>query len=132
MEGTRLEREPGAAARERTVADYQGIRYWSEYLCEPLAEEDHVIQTVVETSPPKWHLAHVSWFFETFLLQPYLSDYQPFHPRFDYLFNSYYEQLDSGYWPRPERGAPASGLSPGLSACRSPGDQRGISPIHGR
>jgi len=63
-----------------------------------------VIQTVVETSPPKWHLAHVSWFFETFLLQPYLSDYQPFHPRFDYLFNSYYEQLDSGYRPRPERG----------------------------
>jgi len=104
MAGARLEREPDADAREQAVADYQSIRAWSEYLCEPLTLEDHVIQTVVETSPPKWHLAHVSWFFETFLLQPYLSGYQPFHPRFDYLFNSYYEQLESGYWPRPERG----------------------------
>lgn len=104
MEGTTLEREPGADDRERAVADYQGVRYGSEHLCEPLTVEDHVIQTVVETSPPKWHLAHVSWFFETFLLQPCLSGYKPFHPRFDYLFNSYYEQLESGYWPRPERG----------------------------
>jgi len=104
MEGTRQEGEPGADTREQAVADYQGVRSWSQYLCEPLAVEDHVIQTVVETSPPKWHLAHVSWFFETFLLQPYLPGYQPFHPRFDYLFNSYYEQLTSGYWPRPERG----------------------------
>jgi ergothioneine biosynthesis protein EgtB len=62
------------------------------------------LQTVEETSPPKWHLAHVSWFFETFLLKPFLPDYRVFHERFDYLFNSYYEQTRSGYWPRPERG----------------------------
>ncbi|MCG6862453.1 MAG: ergothioneine biosynthesis protein EgtB [Chromatiaceae bacterium] len=86
------------------TANYLAVRQWSERLCEPLTVEDYVIQTVVETSPPKWHLAHVSWFFETFLLLPYLADYKVFHPRFDYLFNSYYEQLDSGYWPRAQRG----------------------------
>ena len=58
----------------------------------------------VEASPPRWHLAHVSWFFETFLLRPFLPGYRIFHERFDYLFNSYYEQTGSGFWPRPERG----------------------------
>jgi ergothioneine biosynthesis protein EgtB len=86
------------------LGEYRRVRTLSEHLCEPLAVEDYVLQTVVETSPPKWHLAHVSWFFETFLLKPYLPGYRPFHPRFDYLFNSYYEQTDAGYWPRPERG----------------------------
>ena len=76
----------------------------SEWLCEPLAVEDYVLQTAVETSPPKWHLAHVSWFFETFLLKPFLPGYRVFHERFDYLFNSYYEQTEGGYWPRPKRG----------------------------
>ncbi|MEA3274204.1 MAG: ergothioneine biosynthesis protein EgtB, partial [Pseudomonadota bacterium] len=90
--------------RGQLLQDYRSVRAFSERLCEPLATEDYVIQTVVETSPPKWHLAHVSWFFETFLLVPFLPGYKPFHPRFDYLFNSYYEQVDSGYWPRPQRG----------------------------
>jgi ergothioneine biosynthesis protein EgtB len=63
-----------------------------------------MLQTAVETSPPRWHLAHVSWFFETFLLRPYLPGYRTFHPRFEYLFNSYYEQTETGFWPRAERG----------------------------
>jgi hypothetical protein len=46
----------------------------------------------------------VSWFFETFLLRPFLPGYRVFHPRFEYLFNSYYEQTETGFWPRPERG----------------------------
>lgn len=91
-------------SREDALATYRRVRTFSERLCEPLAVEDYVIQTVVETSPPRWHLAHVTWFFETFLLAPFYAGYKPFHPRFDYLFNSYYEQLDSGYWPRPQRG----------------------------
>ncbi len=96
---------PPHADRAPTLLDeFRRVRALSEYLCEPLAIEDYVLQTVVETSPPKWHLAHVSWFFETFLLKPYLADYRPYHPRFDYLFNSYYEQTEAGYWPRPERG----------------------------
>ena len=94
MHSAELKSERDAEDREWAIARYRGVRRWSERLCEPLTVEDHVIQTVVETSPPKWHLAHVSWFFETFLLQPYLNGYRAFHPRFDYLFNSYYEQLD--------------------------------------
>jgi ergothioneine biosynthesis protein EgtB len=90
--------------REQALAAFHRVRRQSERLCQPLATEDYVIQTAVETSPPKWHLAHASWFFETFLLKPFVPDYTPYHPHYDYLFNSYYEQLDSGFWPRPQRG----------------------------
>lgn len=82
---------------------YLRVRAQSEALCAPLAVEDYVIQTAPEASPAKWHLAHVSWFFETFLLQEYLADYVEFHPRFGYLFNSYYEQAGT-FYPRPQRG----------------------------
>jgi len=97
---------PGSdeASRRALIDEYRRVRALSEQLCEPLAVEDYVLQTAVEASPPKWHLAHVSWFFETFLLRPYLDGYRVFHERFDYLFNSYYEQTGTGFWPRPERG----------------------------
>ncbi len=90
--------------RQALNAEYLRIRSLSERLCEPLATEDFMLQPTAETSPPRWHLAHVSWFFETFLLRPYLKGYHVFHDRFDYLFNSYYEQTGTGFWPRPERG----------------------------
>jgi ergothioneine biosynthesis protein EgtB len=92
------------AVRADLWGDFRRIRAFTEQLCKPLAIEDYVLQTRIETSPPKWHLAHVSWFYETFLLRPFLSGYQVFHPRFEYLFNSYYEQTGTGFWPRPERG----------------------------
>lgn len=82
---------------------YLNVRLQSEALCAPLTREDHVIQTAPEASPAKWHLAHVSWFFETFLLKAYLPGYAEFHPRFGYLFNSYYEQIGK-FHPRQERG----------------------------
>ena len=82
---------------------YLNVRQQSEALCAPLTREDHVIQTAPEASPAKWHLAHVSWFFETFLLKAYLPGYAEFHPRFGYLFNSYYEQIGK-FHPRQERG----------------------------
>ena len=94
----------GSTNPETLLADFRRVRRFTEQLCAPLEIEDYVIQTVVETSPPRWHLAHCSWFFETFLLRPLLPGYRPFHERFDYLFNSYYEQTGSGFWPRPERG----------------------------
>ncbi len=94
----------GCPGRERLALDYRRVRALTERLCEPLEIEDYVLQTAVETSPPRWHLAHVSWFFETFLLRPFLPGYRVFHERFDYLFNSYYEQTGAGFWPRPERG----------------------------
>ena len=103
MEPTRP-RDAAYLQAEPLLADYRRVRSLSEHLCEPLALEDYLLQTVVETSPPRWHLAHVSWFFETFLLRPFLPGYRVFHPRFEYLFNSYYEQTGSGFWPRAERG----------------------------
>ena len=58
---------------------------------------------MADASPPKWHLAHVTWFFETFLLKPFVADYAPFHSRFEYLFNSYYNGV-GGLYPRAHRG----------------------------
>ena len=84
-------------------AAYGRIRRRSEELCEPLEIEDYGVQPIVDASPPKWHLAHTTWFFETFLLAPFLKDYRPFHPTFEYLFNSYYNGVGQPF-PRPSRG----------------------------
>jgi len=83
---------------------YDRVRRRSVALCEPLAIEDYGVQPIVDASPPKWHLAHTTWFFETFLLKPFVAGYRPFNPAFEYLFNSYYEGVGQPY-PRPERGA---------------------------
>jgi len=69
---------------------YRAVRRQSERLCDPLVPEDYVVQSMPDVSPTKWHLAHTSWFFETFLLSPHARGYQPFDPHFEYLFNSYY------------------------------------------
>jgi len=82
----------------------QMTRQHSVDLCKPLATEDYGIQPMADASPPKWHLAHTSWFFETFLLQEYLSGYQPFAAGFDYLFNSYYNGVGAQF-PRERRGS---------------------------
>ncbi len=94
---------PQLASDDDILARYEAVRALSERICEPLAVDDYQLQSIVETSPPKWHLAHVSWFFETFLLQEFLPGYRPFHPEFAYLFNSYYYQVGSMH-PRPRRG----------------------------
>ena len=75
------------------VAGYQEVRTVSEELCAPLATEDYMLQAMSDASPPKWHLGHVSWFFETFLLSPYLAGYTPLNPKYKYLFNSYYQAV---------------------------------------
>ena len=82
---------------------YQQIRHISERICQPLAIEDYTIQSMPDVSPPKWHLAHTTWFFETFLLLPYLPGYQVFNSQFGYLFNSYYEAVGARH-PRHLRG----------------------------
>lgn len=76
-----------------TFESYIQIRERSEQLCANLETEDFVIQAAEHVSPAKWHLAHTSWFFETFVLKPYLSDYQEFHPDFSFFFNSYYNAV---------------------------------------
>ena len=82
---------------------YQRVRKQTEYLCEPLAPEDFVVQPITDVSPPKWHLAHSSWFFENFLLAPQLDGYSRFHPQYAFLFNSYYQHAGER-WQRPMRG----------------------------
>jgi ergothioneine biosynthesis protein EgtB len=76
-------------------ARYRAVRAQSTALCAPLLPEDTVVQPTLDVSPPKWHLAHTTWFWETFLLREYVSDYQEFHPHYAYLFNSYYNSLGS-------------------------------------
>jgi ergothioneine biosynthesis protein EgtB len=79
------------------------VRGLTETLAAPLSAEDQTVQSMPDTSPTKWHRAHTTWFFETFLLGPHLSGYRPFDARYGYLFNSYYEALGARH-PRPERG----------------------------
>ncbi|HEY5790802.1 MAG TPA: ergothioneine biosynthesis protein EgtB [Gammaproteobacteria bacterium] len=89
--------------RDGLFERYRAVRAQSEALCAPLEIEDHVIQSALVASPPKWHLAHVSWFFETFLLQPFLPGYTAFRDGYEVLFNSYYQQVGT-VWPRAQRG----------------------------
>jgi ergothioneine biosynthesis protein EgtB len=82
-----------ADTRKRLAARYREVRAFSERLCEPLRAEDYAIQSMPDASPAKWHLAHTSWFFETFILKPGLPNYQEYDPRNAYLFNSYYNAV---------------------------------------
>ncbi|HEX8327008.1 MAG TPA: ergothioneine biosynthesis protein EgtB [Hymenobacter sp.] len=74
---------------------YQQVRAQSQALCAPLLPEDTVVQPMLDVSPPKWHLAHTTWFWETFLLKEYAPGYHLFHPEYAFLFNSYYNSLGS-------------------------------------
>ncbi len=82
---------------------FRAVRSATEALCAPLVPEDYVIQAMADVSPTKWHLAHTTWFFETFVLGAHVPDYRPFHPKYAYLFNSYYVQAGDR-WSRPHRG----------------------------
>ncbi len=87
---------------------FKTIRAHSVKICKPLETEDYVVQPGMDVSPPKWHLAHTTWFFEEFILKAHFSNYRPFHPKYSYLFNSYYESIgdrvlrvDRGNMSRP-------------------------------
>jgi ergothioneine biosynthesis protein EgtB len=82
---------------------FRRLRRQTEALAEPLSPEDQTVQSMPDASPTKWHLAHTTWFFETFLLKPQLPTYRPFDPAYEYLFNSYYEAVGPRH-PRPQRG----------------------------
>ena len=82
---------------------YRALRQATLALTRSLTAEDQLAQSMPDASPTKWHLAHTTWFFETFLLTPHLPGYRAFDPRFGYLFNSYYDALGPRQ-PRPERG----------------------------
>jgi ergothioneine biosynthesis protein EgtB len=89
--------------RETLIANYERVRRYTEFLCIPLTTDDYQIQSIVQTSPPKWHLAHVSWLFETFVLPQFKPGYKAFDPQYDFLFNSYYYTHGEMY-PRSKRG----------------------------
>jgi ergothioneine biosynthesis protein EgtB len=72
---------------------FRAVRAATMAFCSPLSPEDMMVQSSPETSPVKWHLAHTSWFFETFVLSEFVANYQPFDPNFKWLFNSYYRAL---------------------------------------
>lgn len=72
---------------------YTTVRKRSEQICSPLQTEDYVVQPVADVSPPKWHLGHTTWFFETFILKPNVIGYQEFNSEYNYVFNSYYESV---------------------------------------
>jgi ergothioneine biosynthesis protein EgtB len=91
------------AVIDQLAERFSGVRSLTEILAAPLSAEDQTAQSMPDASPTKWHQAHTTWFFETFILAPNLSGYEPFHPAFGYLFNSYYEAVGARH-PRPIRG----------------------------
>jgi ergothioneine biosynthesis protein EgtB len=92
-----------ATAREGIVARYGKVRDASAALAAPLEVEDYVLQAAPYASPSKWHLAHTTWFFETFVLLPFAAGYKVFQPQYAELFNSYYNGIGPQF-PRPRRG----------------------------
>lgn len=85
---------PEIKDKKQTWAEkYAEIRRYSEEICSPLEIEDYVVQPIVDVSPPKWHLGHTTWFFETFILIPNFPDYQVFDAQYNFVFNSYYETI---------------------------------------
>jgi ergothioneine biosynthesis protein EgtB len=91
------------ATNEELLRRFRSIRGFSETMCEGMVPEDYVIQSMPEVSPTKWHLAHTTWFFEAFALIPAQPDYRPLNPRYNFLFNSYYNAIGEQFC-RPRRG----------------------------
>lgn len=88
--------------RDTLSTRYQSVRQATAELCDSLTPEDCNLQAMAETSPAKWHLAHTTWFFETFVLEPFQVDYLPVNPLYAVLFNSYYNGIGAQY-PRAQR-----------------------------
>jgi ergothioneine biosynthesis protein EgtB len=93
---------PGLATSE-LAQRFAAVRAQTLALAEPLSEADCQVQSMPDASPAKWHLAHVTWFFETFILERFEPGFRPFHPAFRVLFNSYYQGVGDQH-PRPQRG----------------------------
>jgi ergothioneine biosynthesis protein EgtB len=109
---------PSALARR-----YAQVRAQSLALAEPLSEADAQVQSMPDVSPTKWHLAHVTWFFETFVLERHERGFKPFHPRFRVLFNSYYNGVGQQH-PRAQRGLVSRPSLAEIKAYRAQVDQR--------
>jgi ergothioneine biosynthesis protein EgtB len=93
LKGTTFLTGPETEAGTELAGQFCRVRQQTETLCEPLTPEDMMVQSCPEASPAKWHLAHTTWFFETFLLTEFLPGYRAFHADFIWLFNSYYNTV---------------------------------------
>ena len=93
----------GETQRQDLAARYPAVRAHTLALAAPLSPEDQGLQSMPDASPAKWHQAHTTWFFETIILSVRMKGYRPFDPRYQFLFNSYYEALGPRH-PRPQRG----------------------------
>src|SRR5215213_5195824 len=81
------------AAAVDLLQRFKDVRSYTESLCEPLEIEDYIPQPVVDVSPPKWNIAHTTWFFEEMILKHFVPGYKVFNPDFGFLFNSYYNSI---------------------------------------
>ena len=93
----------GTAGLRAADLRFQEVRAATEALVVALSDEDQCVQSMPDASPAKWHRAHTTWFFETFVLAPHVPGYRPYDPTFGFLFNSYYESVGARH-PRPMRG----------------------------
>ncbi|MFY0594696.1 ergothioneine biosynthesis protein EgtB [Roseivirga sp.] len=99
----KLTTHSGDAKSKDLLNQYRDVRNLTEEICAPLQPEDFVVQPATEVSPPKWHLAHTTWFFENFILKEHMPGYKIFDDDYHFLFNSYYE-TEGDRWQRSERG----------------------------
>ena len=111
---------------------YKAVRSMTRSLVATLSAEDQMVQSCPEASPVKWHQAHTTWFFETFVLRPYLADYRAFREEFHRLFNSYYISLGEKI---PDKKLRASFSRPsldgsGLPRARGPGNGEIVCRLH--
>ena len=113
----------GEAATGSLTHRYRRVRAQTLALAEPLSAEDQVVQSMADVSPTKWHLAHTTWFFETFVLREHDPGHRPFDPDFHYLFNSYYE-AEGPRQARPERGLLSRPSLERIHAYRAQVDER--------
>src|SRR5215831_18523461 len=101
--GSRKNAALEVALQQSLAQRFAALRATTEELASPLSPEDCALQSMPDASPVKWHLAHTTWFFETFVLERFVAGYRPFRPEFRVLYNSYYNTVGDKH-PRPERG----------------------------
>src|SRR5271155_259687 len=102
-EAPAIAKRPSSDPRQDWLKTFRAVRAETERRAGLLSPEDQVVQSMPDASPTKWHRAHVTWFFEQFLLRPFAPAYRPFDERFAYLFNSYYVAAGPRH-ARPHRG----------------------------
>ncbi len=109
--------------REALLAAFDQVRETTGRICDPLETEDYCIQSIPDVSPPKWHLAHTTWFFEQVILSRFSKPYKPYNEKYYYLFNSYYQSFGER-WQRDIRGTLSRPTVKDVYAYRSAIDQR--------